>query len=399
MSEQEMLPERETRESLTLNSPYFDVALGVVREKIPEKESQIRRVLEVIDREGVENFSLFRPKDYPGVALPFTRINVTKLTNELFGLNSEPKRQEKEQGTISSPRRLYFIFPGFAFPPAGHPFTPWDIVYDRVISLFPQIINPIRKGETIPQIEVLVLGSPNGLGGKVSEEWVTALKDKGIPQYGQVSAEFVRKALPEEQNELENTWIILQGMSMGSTVAEHTYLELPELKQKLQLLLDNPAGLHERVLALLKGIQIPLGFLGEATVRGLFDQRVRNVIEAENVFLKKLEEMLQQRGIIEKDNQEQKKLKRKAALTDALNLIKGSSFDTESIRSFIRQGLYDPTSFSPSVFLRTLLQTLQGKTPVLGKGRSLTFPILATHFINRYRVEKWGRIIDFASKH
>lgn len=87
-------------------------------------------------------------------------------------------------------------------------------------------------------------------------------------------------------------------------------------------------------------------------------------------------------------------MKIKAALIDVWNLIKGSPFDTENVRSFIRQGITDPASFPSRGFFRNLFKEFKNKISLTQKNRSSNFAINSTHFISRYRVDKWARIIE-----
>lgn len=190
-------------------------------------------------------------------------------------------------------------------------------------------------------------------------------------------------------------------MSLGSTMAELAVKALSvKDRKKVQLLLDNPIGNHGPLTTIFKVFQIPGGFLAEAGARMTLDERVKASTLAAQPFLNRLRHELSAKGIDWADSSEQKRMKLKATLIDAWNLIKGSPFDTENVRSFIRQGITDPVSFPSRGFFRNLRNEFKNKINVTQNNRSLNFAINSTHFINRYRVDKWARIIrTFLSYH
>lgn len=356
-----------------IHPPHFNVALEQVRKHIPEQESALRPVLERTDQQGIDHFSIFQSQAFPGVEIPFTRVSVSSAPAD-------------------APKITYVIIPGWSWPPDWHPFTGWEVVYDRVIGSLPQ--------SRSKNIEVYSMGSPNAFGGKVSQQWVESLKT-GFSPYGEIYAEFISRIIDQGETNRQDR-VILNGISLGATIAElAARSSLLQRRQHLQLLLDSPISSpsHNLMLSVIKALQIPLGFLGEAVARLSFDERKRIVQMANDRFLKQLGEVLKQRGIDTEDSRQQLGLKRKAALIDVWNMIKGTPWDTENTRSFIRRGMLDPVTFSPFNLLRikTLRQKAQGKNTVRGIGKSLEFGIASTHSIERYRIEKWGRMVKYAS--
>lgn len=244
--------------------------------------------------------------------------------------------------------------------------------------------------------EVYVVGYPQDFGGKVTEEWLEAIKADPAA-YGRLYGEFVKNIMSQNP---ENARIVLHGMSLGTTPAELAAKTLSvEDRKKVQLLLDNPVGNHGPLTIILKALQIPGGFLAEAVSRIALDERVRASTLAAQPFLNRLRDELSAKGIDWADSSEQKKMKLKAALVDVWNQIKGSPFDTENVRSFIRQGIADPVSF-PSAAFREILSRkvknikVENKIVAKKRGKSLEFGIGATHFISRYRADKWARIVS-----
>lgn len=366
------IPEDEKTEQAPLRSPYFWAALDEVRKKHPEQEGKVRQILEKIDQQGALNAATFQPAEDPNLRVPFTKVSLNHIL---------PQKPPEQGVSNSSQKEIYVIFAGFAYPPAGHPFTPWDIVYDRVISSIPAVLSSNRD------VEVYSIGFPQGLGGKVSTEYVEGIK-AGFEAYGRLYGQFVKKVFGENDPKAR---VVLQGMSFGSTMAELAARELDEnQKKRVQLLLDNPAADHG--ILDLKDLQVPVAFLGESFVRTQFDPRVQSSMEAEKIFLKKFKDLLSQKGIEWEDDQNQADLKQEATRADIVNLIKGSPLETDT-RLFIRRGIWDPLSFPSAGFLETLRRKVKNKIVAEKRGKSLEFGIGATHFINRYRVDKWSRIL------
>lgn len=365
----------ETSTATAIHSQYFVAALREVRKKHPEQEDKIREILEKVDQQGLNNLAVFKPKKDAGLQVPYTKVSV----NQTGSLSNPEKAAVEDKQKV-----IYIVFAGIAIPPAGHPFTPWDIVYDRVI-------NSIPMAALGKEVEVYSIGFPQSLGGKVTEAWINATQ-KSTDPYGVLYGEFVRGIL--DQNS-QNCRVILHGMSLGSTVAEQAARNLTDdQKKRVQVLLDNPVADHTKWLALIKALQIPVGFAGETAARMGLDQKIQATMTTEGKFLDQVKKVLSDKGIDWQDSKEQTSLKRWAAAFDIWNMVKGSSLDTANIRSFIRRGIVDPLSFPGAGFFESLVRDAKNKLFVAKNGKSLEFAISATHFINRYRVDKWARIVS-----
>jgi hypothetical protein len=109
-------------------------------------------------------------------------------------------------------------------------------------------------------------------------------------------------------------------------------------------------------------------------------------------FLDKLSE----KTGIAKDDREQSKLKLKAALAEALALIKGSPMDTESTRSFIRQGITDPLTFSPKRLYDIWNKQDEGTAmPMFADGKTLEVPFKGNHFFIYNRYNRWNKVLEY----
>ncbi len=367
------IPESEKLDSAPLRSPYFWAALNEMKKKHPEQVDTVRGILEKTDQQGVDNLAIFHPHNDPNLSFPYTKVSVNEIT---------ARKGVDQDSSAPKPKLIYMIFTGFAYPPAGHPFTPWDIVYDRVINSIPSTFVWDKD------VEVYSVGYPQGLGGKVTEQWVKAVED-GVEPYGKLYGEFIDTVLAAND---PDTKAILQGMSFSSSLLGLAFSNLTKEQQsRVRLLLDNPVADHGPVD--IKELQIPLAFAAETSFRSIYDPRIESAIEAEQIFFGKYQQVLTQKGIDWQDNKQQASLKKEVARADLLHMMKGVPMDTENIRAFIRRGIIDPLSFPSKGFIKSLDKEGRNNVIATSKGKTLEFAIGATHWINRYRVDKWSRVL------
>jgi hypothetical protein len=155
------------------HTQYYDLAISLAHEKAPQAEGHIKSLLDDIDEVASNNLKTFDVPSHEGVVIPYTEIPITKLATDHF-LESGYTDVEP---TPDNPRRVltYVVFPGVGIPPGGSPFIAGDMVYDRAIRAISQVVGPARRGEPLPDIKVVSVGSPNGPGGNVTQEWVDSL--------------------------------------------------------------------------------------------------------------------------------------------------------------------------------------------------------------------------------
>lgn len=404
-STQQEAPENGEPASNKLKSPYFESAMHTVREEIPEKAREIAGVLTSTDDQMGEHLTVFKSQKFPGVVVPYSWVSVNEVIAGQFGAyqtNDLPKKSRKE-----------IVFPGFSRSPAGHPYTAGDIVYDRVIGAIPEVVGPVRRSkktaESIPEAEIISFGSPNGMGGRVTQEWVDGLKKSGFDQYAQLYDEMVKSLVGAEDSE-----IVFNGMSMGATVAEKTARDLASWKA-IKVIMDNPVTNHGSIARIWKALQIPVGFAGEGGLKMGFSKNMRMERAAEAEFNNEYRKVLAEKGISATDSDEQSALKGDAVRTDIIMLVKGSPLDTGDVRRYIRRGVGDPTTISPINLARVFSKAAGYKMSeqeklftgemqnthgiIRGKTKSAKveeYAISSTHFINRLRVGKWARVIDMA---
>lgn len=394
-------PQKKSQEKPKLHTPYYEVTLKEFAEAHPEKADAMKTVLDEIDEQGIKNFSIFRSEAMPGVAFSHTKLTVTPELIERLSKNSavaemeQTEKKEEDEGKeekTDAKRQDYFLFTSFSPPPDGHAFTPQDVAIDRYIRLMPRVAGAIKRGETPPEVNVHLLGAPTGLGGSVNEEWIENIKKNGLDGPAKLYAEFINGREPADGKDVH---IVLQGASRGAIIAEKTskYLH-EELQKNTQRLLDNPVGSHEKG-QWLKGAQVVAGLGGEIIARILFDDTMKNLMKLGGPFAEKLAEEKN----IQKDGDEQKKLKLKAALAEGLALVKGSPLDTENTRSFIRRGIKDPSTFTPKKLFEIWKKGGKetGKFPMFQKGKSLEVPFKSSgHFFFYNRFDRWNKILGYS---
>jgi len=233
--------------------------------------------------------------------------------------------------------------------------------------------------------------------GSRSEVAVKILKANGFEEYGRLYAEFIQQQeqiQPEQQ--LKNTHIVLQGKSKGAIIADKTSHYLSEdLQRVTQRLLDSPAGHHnpESIMRWFKGAQVAVGLAVETLFSKYFDDLMKSMNRQDQAFL----ENLSKTSNIPMDDKEQMRLKLEAALADGLLLLRGSPLDTENNRSFIRQGIYDPLTFSPKRIFDIWQRHRKNKGGFVSfsEGRSLQAPYRSAHFSIHKRFERWKTILDY----
>lgn len=401
-----------SEKSSDFHTPYFEVTLKEAGEALPEKKKELQTVLQEIDTQGLENFAVFQSKAFPGVAFSYTKLTVTpeiirdlsttslsgeadpsiRTPDDAAATISEENTEGVEEGK-SARRHDYFLFTAFAPPPDGHALTVQDMAVDRYIRLLPRVANAMSRGEPIPEVNVYLLGAPTGFGGSVTPEWIENIKKEGPDGYGKLYAEFV--ALHEPKGTEEAPHIVFQGVSKGAVIAERASRCLPEeLQEHTQRLLDNPAGHHgdKKLFRWVKGAQAAVGLGAETMARMLLDDTMKGLMEKGKTLIDRLSEKT---GIL-KDNETQTKLKREAAIAEGIMLVKGSSLDTETTRSFIRRGIYDPLTFSLKNLMNIRREQRDGvPVPFFGKGKTTEVPFKGHHFFLYDRYHRWGTIFDF----
>jgi hypothetical protein len=385
-----------------------------------ESKSKAAECMQLIDQQYVRNLTTFKAKS--GATYPITSVSVTEIVRAMLDKYppqtqaapaSDAPTPSSEIPTSSSEttastsessltrKKVDIIFPGYYYSPNLNPLGHGDMVYDRVTLLMGEVMRSVKSGDPIDS-RIYIWGYPNGVWGDANPDWIQSLKTMGLSRYSDDIAEFV-KTLDTRSGEFR-----FHGMSAGSAIAaltaEKLKRELPTGSKmgehpRLQVLLDNPAGLH---IGLEKGAQVGLGFILEAIVRGIADPASRQASFAISSSLKDSVPYFDQRASNRVDpntSPEQMKLKWEATIAGLMGLIRGTPLDTQEMHVFIRRGIIDPVSFSPPTFLHELGQIVihaynvkfreekTKATPLFREGRRVEFPLRTSHAIGYFKPE------------
>lgn len=378
--------EGETQEApkaapVELKTPYCNVFMELAKKEIPQNADSMRIILEDVDRQAVDNFNLFKSEKFPGTEISFIKLSVTPdlirriaRTGQVHNANVN-----SENGTeIAAKNEVAFLFTAIGMPPDGNAFTAQDMGIDRFIRSIPKVARAMKAGEAVPNVDIYLLGSGTGYGEKVSKDFVQQVKNKGIEVRSELYAELIQQML--QGRDLNQTRVLLQGVSMGTVSADQTYARLPEdIKKVSQRLFDNPAGTHRKgnVLA---GFQATAGLIGEGLVRNTFDPAAKILNSKRLEFAKYL---LEKKGV-SPDTKEDKWVKSDLFKVTVGKLLKGVPLNLKD-RAFIRKGVKDP--------LTTDFRF--GKTKWEKKENSLQHPSNKTHIFIYENFPRFNQVINY----
>lgn len=347
---------------LELNTQYGRLFASEIQNADPDvitHKTEILNMLNEVDRQATSNFHTSESQIYPGTALSYIKFEITpeviervfKKPGALLHSDDTPEEEDDKVSEKASPEKVndekWFMFSAFDYPPRGNAFQSLDIAYDRFFRLLPKVARRMRRGEDVPKIEIYALGSGTGRGETVSKEFVDGVKNEGYDTKGKVYAEFVEKFGPKE-NEVNNTHLVLQGVSMGTASVNSLIKYLPQsLAEASQKLLDNPAGVHGKssfIKRVGKSIQAGLGLVAEDFTRKRGGDNTMKVVKEGDEHLDKY--MVEVMHLPE-NTPEQQELKSNLSKWTGIALLKGQPLHSDEERYYIRKGYRDPITFSP----------------------------------------------------
>jgi hypothetical protein len=418
-SEKPVSLEREASPQVDFVSNYQEVAQQKAEQLTsPEMAKVISAVITEIDRQGIESFTTYETEKGKW---PVSVVSITDIFEKFFA--DQTPRPEVESSLDQEPkRRSTLIIPGFSPPPIGHPFTPWDYVYNQVFTDLPRLFAAWKRGETLPQIDVRVLGSANSDWGEVTPEYLQQIQSEGFRAHGEMVAGYLKEELADAD------YIRVNGISMGSLIATEAMDKLSDEElAKMQFVLDNPADQYykNRLLKMLRAVQLPLGmgldfaqvlarlphygevYKGEPgfleKINGFLAKRKSAQGESDSIphhVLLKLgladetksdEEQLELTTQLGQD--EQMALKKHAFKAECLLLLKQPTADLDK-RVFIRKGITDLTTSTFGDVMFSLLNKLGRGRLFRQLGRRKLFTVNKGHQRDNYNVEKWARVIE-----
>lgn len=375
--------------------PYCEATLQDFGRTTPDSREGMRVVLGEIDRQCVDNFSLFKSQRFPGVELSVVKLSPTKELVEAIAGTQTPANdlQESKPLTTSKLNEQWFLFSAFAKPPDGNAFGSLDMGIDRYIQLLQKVAGRVKAREPLGEFNVYLIGSGTGFGERITPEYLEAIKNKGLPERGKLNAEIVESLLPKTPDgkfDVDNNRIVFQGVSMGTTSIDNMLPYLPaEVHANSQALLDSPAGTH-RPYNVLKQGQVLAGMVAEVAYREIFDNTAKVLNAGKKPFI----DFMQSQGKTEPDSVEQAKLKNALTGTTSLKLLAGQPINTKDNRYFIRERSHDVLTAGPVRAIRRLRNV--GKAQVLeDSGRSLKAVVKGPHFFQFRHHKRWAQILKY----
>lgn len=331
MSERARITE-EPKDSGEPHSRYLLPALREIRRRYPDNQgvrNRMRGFLTDIDQEGIKNYNFYEPPEFPGVRIPFTRVNVGEVARNMLAAKGESIPEINPE--IPSVRERTVIYPAYAKNPNGHPFDLWGAVYDSTSAQLQEAVDAIRHGEN-PNTEIYAVGLPHGFSGKVTTQWHNGLRIHGFDQYGEAYAGLLRSTgfIPEDPNARANTKYTFEGYSMGGPVADATVHALPELEEAGKLgnveeILYIPTGFEKNKKPLLYYRRARMGLGIQLGLARLWLQKEQHIEwDGEPVFKDRMIHLLQGRGIDMSETAEERELKDACANIDVYKMARGT---------------------------------------------------------------------------
>lgn len=390
------LQAKESGVKTSFRVPYCEATWQDIQKTIPGAKAEMAMVLSELDRQCVENFSLFSSQQFPGVELSVVKLTPPKeLVEKISGiLIPEDVSKESEKPLSSSKvNEQWFLFSAFAKPPDGNAYGSLDMGIDRYIQLLQKVARRIKFGEQLGEFNIYLIGSGTGFGEKISQQYIDAIKKQGLNERGKLNAEIVEELLPKTPDgkvDTDHNRIVFQGVSMGTTSIDNMLPYLPEeVRINSQALLDSPAGTH-KPYEVWKAAQTAAGLVSEFAYRETFDNTAKVLGAGKKPFI----ELMQTEGKTEPETEEQTKLKGSLANVSSLKLLKGQPLHTEDNRYFIRERTRDVLSAGPVRVARRIASV--GKAQVLkDSGKSLKAVVKGPHFFEFRHHRRWEQILKY----
>lgn len=409
MERQEVAPNQ------PLEATYVTIVKRIVHKEIPAHGASFDIALNEINRQ-ITGDGLFqwesKSENHKGVKFLAGHLSITadliqRIANQTSQAPKTPSEDQESEDTQRLEHYAYFVQPSFGLPPDGSALSVLDMGIDRFIKEMPKVARALRNGERPPTVDIYLLGGPTALGAEITRDFVDAVEANGFSEYGKLYAEFAQEFLPHDQDALDKTRIVLQGVSKGTVTAEQTFLNLPDaIKSRTQLLFDNTAASQGRNLPTRIGrsanmaigmgaemvVRIGADILGGSTIpKGAFKDQGK--------FYK---DILKAKGIPE-DSDEQKKLKGELFTKGEIATIaKGTPFN-EKTRAYSRISTSDPVNINFDNATR--VDEVRSTEMILGGAYTL-----AREVVNRLggKMKPWarrglvakqkGRILTFATE-
>lgn len=333
----------------SLRTPYCRIVYKNALARIPEQADLLSVVLQEIDRQSLANFRVFEPSSFPNSELSYIELSIPpaliQILQQMRSHNSATTAEHsisKAKAMNRTGNQLAFVFPSIQTPSSDNAYTAQGAGIDCFIRSLPQMASVMEFGQQ-GGCKVILMSTGMGIRDHITPDYLKAIEEDGFDAYGKVFAELITYLVGKEAS--DDIQLIFQGVSMGTRNIVHTLQYLPpNLRKHLQVIFDNPAGLHHYkspVLNALKGVQLAAGLVLEGGIRLIGDETVRGLEAAKKEFNRELAE----RDIVYTDHPYQKRIKRKAFIATAKHMMDGTSKHVNDVPTVIRRGLYDPLNF------------------------------------------------------
>lgn len=392
----EVNPNPEIIPNKKLTAPYVEAIKPEAKSKIHGHDRALDIVFDKINEQAIK-LEFNESQTFKGVKFGSVHLSVTpeliKQINPEINLPQEP--EIAEDSSESKPKHyVYFLQP--AFNTNVNPYGVLDLGIDRFIREMPRIAGALRGGRKPPTIDIYLLGAPHGFGGKVTQEWIDAIKKDGFDPRGKLYAEFMQNHLSKDPEELKRTRIMMQGVSAGVATSAATSRNLPEyLKNwRTQRYYYGPVGIHERnrPSPIVKGANMLIGTGVELALHSLggkigTDITAKVLSQTETQFYKDMAEKFD----LSADDAEQSKLKNSCVKSELCALIRGTPLD-KSERTRVTAPKFDPLNTdigNLSIVLENglFLPRQEGKVSYFPTSRKLHF------FAHKQSFHRWGEIL------
>ena len=402
---------------------YHAIAQAEAERRAPEFAGLITEIVTEIDRQGIDSFTTYETEKGKW---PVNTVSVTEIFRKIFA-DKIPSIEAQVDLEKEPQKRVTLIIPGFSPPPVGHPFTPWDYVYNQVFTDLRRLFAAHKKGEPLPDIQVQVLGSANSDWGEVTPEFLGDVQEKGFGAHGEVAAGYLKENLLQDSD-----YVRVNGISMGSLIATEAIDHLSDEElEKMQFVLDNPADQYykSRLFKMLRAVQLPLGMgLDYAQVLARLPH-YGEVYKGEPSFLSRINKFLARRKNTQEKSEsipqhvllnmaledetigDEEKLKIKEKLDiDAQMTLKKQAFKAECLlllkqptadldkRVFVRKGVTDLTTSTFGDVMFSLLNKLGRRRLFRQMGRRKHFTVNSGHQRENFAIEKWVKILQRGTK-
>ncbi len=311
----------------------------------------LREVFQEFLKEELENSKLFKSES--GVEMPYTSINIEKLARRIYEKASGQTLSLEEKDL--PPVRQQFVFATSPVIKDGDQFTTIEFAMHGIVKALPAILEKLRKGEPVENEEVVTVGMPTNVLGRIPPELAEKIVEKPFDELAGPYADLIAAHIQSREERPQG--VELLGMSLGANLAIRTAEALMDKKVVtqdrgtdkkdipfLQIRAEVPVS---RGPSKIKPFQILAGFVLDGALEMASRPDVRRAILSKDgkAFKEATRKWLAEKGMEIQMSGEQKSIKNRVIRSIILKLGKGliPRLETKITEVF---GLKDPTSIT-----------------------------------------------------